>query len=123
MAAPNLRSGYAVGSSRHNMSNLEYARISPSLGMAIALADLFDVSVDYLVGRSDNPARTPSGDGESAEIVTEQNLERQKMIGMIKALHEENAGKALSYITFLRIAQRREERKKKRLDGDFEHLT
>lgn len=29
----------------------------PTLGITIALADYFDVSLDYLVGRSDDPAR------------------------------------------------------------------
>ena len=108
--------GDAVGSNRQSISNLECARVSPSLAMILALADFFDVSVDYLVGRSDNPARTPAGDGEPAENLPEQNLERQKMIGMIEALHEENADKVLSYINYVRHVQRLEDRKKKRLD-------
>ena len=34
----------------------EYGR-SPAFEKLIALADYFDVSLDYLVGRSDDPAR------------------------------------------------------------------
>lgn len=36
---------------------LEKAKRSPSFEVLCALADFFDVSIDYLVGRSDNPKR------------------------------------------------------------------
>lgn len=39
------------------IGNFENANKKPSLGALIALADYFDVSLDYLVGRSDDPAR------------------------------------------------------------------
>ena len=113
--------GDIAGCNRQNISNLENARVSPSLAMAMMLADFFDVSLDYLVGRADSPGRTPANDGgEPDETVPEQNMERQKMIGMIEALHEENADKALSYIVFLRHIQRREDRKKRRLADNHE---
>lgn len=35
----------------------EYGDREPNLTKLIALADYFDVSLDYLVGRSDDPAR------------------------------------------------------------------
>ena len=35
----------------------EYGEREPSFQKLIALADFFDVSLDYLVGRSDDPAR------------------------------------------------------------------
>ncbi|GHV34585.1 hypothetical protein FACS1894187_05460 [Synergistales bacterium] len=35
----------------------ESGKIEPTLSVLIALADYFDVSIDYLVGRSDDPAR------------------------------------------------------------------
>lgn len=35
----------------------EYGRVVPSAVVLIALADFYDVSLDYLVGRSDDPAR------------------------------------------------------------------
>ena len=37
--------------------NYEYGKSEPTAGVLIALADYFDVSLDYLVGRSDDPAR------------------------------------------------------------------
>lgn len=35
----------------------EYGKVVPTVTVLIALADYFDVSLDYLVGRSDDPAR------------------------------------------------------------------
>lgn len=35
----------------------EYGKVVPSALVLIALADFFDVSLDYLVGRSDDPSR------------------------------------------------------------------
>jgi transcriptional regulator with XRE-family HTH domain len=49
--------GNAVGCNRQAIGNLENARKSPSLDLIIALARYFDVSIDYLVGESDDPAR------------------------------------------------------------------
>lgn len=37
----------------------EYGTRLPSFHQLIALADCFDVSLDYLVGRSDDPRRLP----------------------------------------------------------------
>lgn len=36
---------------------LEKGKRSPSFELLLSLADYFDVSIDYLVGRSDNPKR------------------------------------------------------------------
>lgn len=35
----------------------EYGKVIPTATVLLALADYFDVSIDYLVGRSDDPAR------------------------------------------------------------------
>ena len=37
--------------------NYEYGKSDPTATVLIALADYFDVSLDYLVGRSDEPER------------------------------------------------------------------
>lgn len=46
-----------LGVSFHQVSKMETGQRGASLEVAIALADFFDVSLDYLVGRSDDPAR------------------------------------------------------------------
>lgn len=45
----------AIGLSKQTINDLEHARINPSVASLIALADYFNVSLDYIVGRSDNP--------------------------------------------------------------------
>ena len=46
-----------VGVSEVSLQRFEYGAARPSLDTLIALADYFDVSLDYLVGRSDEPKR------------------------------------------------------------------
>lgn len=47
----------AVGVSERNYQDWEYGNTKPTFDALIALADFFDVSLDYLVGRSDEPGR------------------------------------------------------------------
>ncbi|MGI6014321.1 MAG: helix-turn-helix domain-containing protein [Oscillospiraceae bacterium] len=47
----------AIGLSEVGVQNYESGRRKPAFDVLIALADYFDVSLDYLVGRSDDPAR------------------------------------------------------------------
>lgn len=44
-----------INLSERNYQSLEYGNIKPSYETLIKLADYFDVSLDYLVGRTDNP--------------------------------------------------------------------
>ena len=47
--------GKAIGVSNQAISKLEKGNGSPSFDVLCLLADYFDVSIDYLVGRSDDP--------------------------------------------------------------------
>ena len=38
-----------------SLQRFEYGTVRPSLDTLLALADYFNVSLDYLVGRTDNP--------------------------------------------------------------------
>ena len=44
-----------IGLTKAAIGNLENGYKSPSLDTVISLADFFEVSVDYLIGRTDNP--------------------------------------------------------------------
>lgn len=46
-----------IGITNQAVSLLEKGKRSPSFEVLCALADFFDVSLDYLVGRSDVPER------------------------------------------------------------------
>lgn len=46
-----------LGIAEQAYQRYEYGRTMPSALILIALADYFDVSLDYLVGRSDKPDR------------------------------------------------------------------
>lgn len=43
-----------TGLTQNQLSNYENGKMIPSLLAAIALADMFDISLDYLVGRCQN---------------------------------------------------------------------
>lgn len=47
--------GTDIESTKATMSNFETGQKKPSLDMIIKLADYFQVSIDYLVGRTDDP--------------------------------------------------------------------
>jgi transcriptional regulator with XRE-family HTH domain len=47
----------AIQVSERNYQDWEYGKTKPGFDALISLADYFDVSLDYLVGRSDDPTR------------------------------------------------------------------
>lgn len=44
-----------IGASESGIQNYELGTRKPTYDMLIALANYFNVSIDYLVGRTDNP--------------------------------------------------------------------
>ena len=52
-----VQAAQAAGVSESMYQFYEYGKNEPTASVLIALADYFDVSLDYLVGRSDDPAR------------------------------------------------------------------
>ncbi len=49
--------GNAINLSKQTINDMEHGRSKTTLDKAILLADYFDVSLDYLVGRSEDPHR------------------------------------------------------------------
>ncbi len=46
-----------IGASERGIQQYELGERKPAFDVLIALADFFDVSLDYLAGRSDDPQR------------------------------------------------------------------
>ena len=46
----------AIGVTYRHYQRYESGESEPALSVLVALADYFDVSLDYLTGRSDNPS-------------------------------------------------------------------
>lgn len=47
----------SIGVAPVTLQRFEYGTVKPKLDTVERLADFFNVSLDYLVGRTDNPAR------------------------------------------------------------------
>jgi len=47
----------AIGCSNRYYQKVEYGEVKPVYDKIMRLADFFDVSTDYLLGRTDNPKR------------------------------------------------------------------
>lgn len=45
----------AISVSERNYQSFEYGKVKPSFDTLLALADYFNISIDYLVGRTDKP--------------------------------------------------------------------
>ena len=69
--------GISINSTKATISNLENGYKSPSVDMLIALADFFDVSLDYLVGRSDDESFIISPKYQS-HLCDESNIQEPK---------------------------------------------
>ena len=54
---PQKQLAEGIGASERGIQQYELGERKPTYDMLIALADYFDISLDYLVGRSDDPAR------------------------------------------------------------------
>ena len=84
-----------IGIYKPTLSNIERGVKPASLEMVITLADFFDVSIDYLVGRSDDPQRILSalgitlGEFFSGDSAPEMPPEVRQIVNkVIKLPHE-----------------------------------
>ncbi|MGN4578450.1 helix-turn-helix domain-containing protein [Bacillus cereus group sp. MYBK74-1] len=83
--------------SRATYSHLENNRIEPSMTVLNAIADLFCVTTDYLLGRSETPNLTESED----KITNDMAKKFAELVADLPEEEQENAWKqALMYVNF-----------------------
>jgi len=99
-----------VGWHMKTISNLEKKHSVPSLGVVLAFADFFTVSVDYLVGWTDYNPDMVDHDESTSNPGSSPGEGRKELIELVKNLHGDNIDKALSYIAFLRYDQQRKDK-------------
>ena len=72
------------------ISKYELGKAEPDISMLIHLADYFDVSVDYLIGRTDYPAslkpHTPQEEALLEKIRSLDRADRKKLEGYLDCL-------------------------------------
>ena len=87
----------AIGLSRSAIAMYESGQREPDLKTLYTIADYFNVSVDYLVGKSDTREKTPSEEGvalddftyalyDETKDLTEED--KKMLLGMAKMLKE-----------------------------------
>ena len=73
-----------IGTSQQAINKYENHNIEPDIETLIRLADYFDTSVDYLIGREGNRASAEkSWDTEMIDAIHKLNRKQQKCLKMI----------------------------------------
>lgn len=110
-----------IGAVSHStIANLETGSTSPSLELVLKLADLYGVTIDYLVGRSNVPWPISDQVIQIAEktdltleelhllledVIRQEDPKYQKIKKMIAGLDEESMEDLKKYLQFLHIRQ------------------
>lgn len=82
------------------ISQWETEKTNPDMTTIQILADYFNVTVDYLLGRTDAPASVSAAKKPPAEAEGLTDIQRQ-VYGIIRRLSENQAAQALDYLRYL----------------------
>lgn len=101
--------GVLIGKTRDNISSYEIGRSAPQPDTLIKLADLFKVSIDYLLGRTDDPHQIFT---TNEEMSPEQKHVVFRITEMIKEdMPEEDLASAVEFFEFLEARNRKRKNK------------
>lgn len=95
-----------IGVSQKSISKYEQQTVRPSWEALIAMADLFNVTVDYLLGRSDMPEHMSAEPSPSASL----DPDTQKILNTFSMLNEDNRDILIGEAKKLLKQQRLEEK-------------
>ncbi|MHA0856486.1 helix-turn-helix domain-containing protein [Paenibacillus sp. CMAA1364] len=91
-----------VGITRASLSHYEKSRRKPDFEMLTKLADIFEVSIDYLIGRTSNPNLVMEEDVrefvDDLELSDDKLLERFNLTIDGRSLSEEEAQRFIAFI-------------------------
>lgn len=71
----------SLGITRAALSHYEQNRRKPDSGRLMNIADLFNVNIDYLLGRTENPHRAP--DEEKVQPIEQLELSDEQLLQTI----------------------------------------
>ena len=90
--------GEMVNMSQRSVANWESGDRSPSLSTLIELSELFNVSLDYLLGKTDNPERIKQPAVQHGELV-------ERIIARVRALPDPALSRLSDFLEGLEAAQ------------------
>lgn len=91
----------ATGISSGNISDWKKGRSKPTAEALTSIADYFDVSVDYLLGREPSSETKKDGSVEALPPDTALTPSQKQLVEFAESLTEEEVKKVLSYIRFV----------------------
>lgn len=90
--------GEMVNMSQRSVANWESGDRSPSLSTLIELSELFNVSLDYLLGKTDNPERIKQPTAQNGELL-------DKIIARVRVLPDPALSRLSDFLEGLEAGQ------------------
>ena len=91
----------ATGISSGNISDWKKGRSKPTAEALTLIADYFDVSVDYLLGREPSSETKKDGSVEALPSAASFSSSQKQLVELAESLTDEEIKKILSYIRFV----------------------
>lgn len=91
----------ATGISSGNISDWKKGRSKPTAEALTSIADYFDVSVDYLLGREPSSETKKDDSTEALSSAASFSSSQKQLVELTESLTDDEIKKVLSYIRFV----------------------